>query len=40
MPLNSYLSFNASAYEENDDTSLLEVFEQENTSEDPIRHSN
>lgn len=36
MPLNSYLSFNASAYEENDDTSLLEVFEQENTSEDPL----
>jgi len=36
MPLNSYLSFNAAAYEENDDTSLLEVFEQENTSEDPL----
>lgn len=36
MPLNSYLSFNASAYEENDDTSLLEVFEQENASEDPL----
>lgn len=36
MPLNSYLSFNASAYEENDDTSLLEIFEQENASEDPL----
>ena len=36
MPLNSYLSFNTSAYEENDDTSLLEVFEQENASEDPL----
>ncbi len=37
MPLNSYLSFNISAYEENDDTSLLEVFENENaTVEDPL----
>ena len=36
MPLNSYLSFNISAYDENDDTSLLEVFEAENTAEDPL----
>ena len=36
MPLNSYLSFNISAYDENDDTSLLEVFETENTAEDPL----
>ena len=36
MPLNSYLSFNISAYDENDDTSLLEVFESENTVEDPL----
>ena len=36
MPLNSYLSLNISAYDENDDTSLLEVFETENTVEDPL----
>ena len=36
MPLNSYLSLNISAYDENEDTSLLEVFETENTAEDPL----
>ena len=36
MPLNSYLSSNISAYDENEDTSLLEVFETENTAEDPL----
>lgn len=36
MPLNSYLSLNISAYDENDDTSLLEVFEAEKTAEDPL----
>lgn len=36
MPLNSYLSFNISAYEENDDTNLLEVFETETAAEDPL----
>lgn len=36
MPLNSYLSLNISAYDENDDTSLLEVFETEKTAEDPL----
>lgn len=36
MPLNSYLSFNISAYDENDDTSLLEVFETEKTADDPL----
>ena len=36
MPLKSYLSLNISAYDENEDTSLLEVFETENTAEDPL----
>lgn len=36
MPLNSYLSLNISAYDESEDTSLLEVFETENTAEDPL----
>ena len=36
IPLNSYLSLNISAYDENEDTSLLEVFETENTAEDPL----
>lgn len=36
MPLNSYLSLNISAYDENEDTSLLEVFKTENTAEDPL----
>lgn len=36
MPLNSYLSLNISAYDENEDTSLLEVFETENTADDPL----
>ena len=36
IPLNSYLSFNISAYDENDDTSLLEVFETEKTADDPL----
>lgn len=36
MPLNSYLSLNISAYDENEDTSLLEVFETENAAEDPL----
>ena len=36
MPLNSYLSLNISAYDENVDTSLLEVFETENAAEDPL----
>ena len=36
MPLNSYLSLNISAYDENEDTSLLEVFETENAGEDPL----
>ncbi len=35
MPLNSYLSLNLSAYDENDDTSLIEVFDS-NTVEDPL----
>ena len=33
MPLNSYLSFNASAYEENDDTSLLHSFPTRRSSD-------
>ena len=36
MPLNSYLSLNISAYDESEDTSLLEVFESENAAEDPL----
>lgn len=36
MPLNSYLSLNISAYDENEDTSLLEIFETENAAEDPL----
>ncbi len=36
MPLNSYLSLNISAYDESEDTSLLEVFETENAAEDPL----
>ena len=36
MPLNYYLSLNISAYDENEDTSLLEVFETENAAEDPL----
>ena len=36
MPLNSYLSLNISEYDENEDTSLLEVFETENTAEDTL----
>lgn len=35
MPLNSYLSLNVSAYDENDDTSLLDIFDA-NTAEDPL----
>ncbi|MBR6504974.1 MAG: RNA polymerase sporulation sigma factor SigH [Clostridia bacterium] len=35
MPLNSYLSLNTSAYEEDDDSELLEVFDS-NTTEDPL----
>lgn len=35
MPLNSYVSLNASAYEENDDTSVIEVLETK-TVEDPL----
>lgn len=35
MPLNSYLSLNISAYDENEDTSLMEVFDA-NTAEDPL----
>lgn len=34
MPLNSYVSLNASAYEENDDTTVMEVFETQ-TIDDP-----
>ena len=34
MPLNSYVSLNASAYEENDDTSVMEVLETQ-TMDDP-----
>lgn len=34
MPLNSYVSLNASAYEENDDTSIMEVLEIK-TVDDP-----
>ena len=34
MPLNSYVSLNASAYEENDDTSVMEVLETQ-TIDDP-----
>ena len=34
MPLNSYISLNASAYEENDDTSVLDVLETK-VAEDP-----
>ena len=36
MPLNSYLSLDISAYDESEDTSLLEVFETENAAEDPL----
>ena len=35
MPLNSYLSLNTSAYNENDDTSLLDVFDS-HLIEDPL----
>ena len=35
MPLNSYLSLNASAYEDDDDTALIEVFNS-STVEDPL----
>ncbi len=35
IPLNSYISLNASAYEENDDTSVMDVLEI-NTVEDPL----
>ena len=35
VPLNSSVSLNAVAYEENDDTDLIEVFNS-NTSEDPL----
>ncbi len=35
MPLNSYVSLNSEAYDENDDTSLLEVLNL-NTVEDPL----
>ena len=35
MPLNSYLSLNVSAYEEDNDSELIEVFET-NTIEDPL----
>lgn len=35
LPLNSYLSLNISAYDENDDTSLLDVFDTK-TVEDPL----
>ncbi len=35
IPLNSYLSLNTSAYEDNDDTSIMEVFDS-NTAEDPL----
>lgn len=35
MPLNSYLSLNATAYEEEDDTSILEVLDS-HTVEDPL----
>lgn len=35
MPLNSYLSLNATAYDEDNDTSLLEIFNS-NTVEDPL----
>jgi len=35
MPLNSYLSLNISAYEEDNDSELIEVFET-NTIEDPL----
>ena len=35
IPLNSYLSLNISAYDENDDTTLFDVFDS-NTIEDPL----
>ncbi len=35
MPLNSYLSLNTSAYDEDDDTSLIDVFDSK-SSEDPL----
>ena len=35
MPLNSYLSLNISAYEEDNDSELIEIFET-NTIEDPL----
>ena len=35
MPLNSYLSLNISAYDEDNDSELIEVFET-NTIEDPL----
>lgn len=35
MPLNSYLSLNSSAYEDEDDTSMLDIFDS-HTTEDPL----
>ena len=35
MPLNSYLSLNATAYDEDNDTALIEIFNS-NTVEDPL----
>lgn len=35
MPLNSYLSLNTSAYEEDEDTELMEIFNS-NLVEDPL----
>jgi len=35
IPLNSYLSLNSSAYEDEDDTSMLDVFDS-HTTEDPL----
>ena len=35
IPLNSYLSLNTSAYEEDDDTSLMEIFDA-HSAEDPL----
>ena len=35
MPLNSYLSLNATAYEDEDDTSIMEVLDS-HTAEDPL----
>ena len=35
MPLNSYLSLNTAAYDEDEDTSVLEIFNS-HTTEDPL----